>query len=133
MEKLNLDKKSLRKFGITMGIALLVIAALIMARHKQNALVAVTISMLFFVFTFSLPILLKPIYIFWMRLAFILGWINTRLILIIMFYLVFTPIGLVIKLFGLDLLDRKIEKEKHSYWINKGKKIFDPSGYERQF
>ena len=130
MEKLNLDNRSLKKFGITMGVALLVIAVLIMARHRQNALVAVTISMLFFVFAFSLPILLRPIYIFWMRFAFILGWINTRLILIIMFYLVFTPIGLVIKLFGLDLLDRKIEKEKHSYWIEKGKKI---SGYERQF
>ena len=50
-----------------------------------------------------------------------LGWINTRLILFIIFYLVFTPIGLVMRLFGVDLLDKKIDKNKNSYWRRKEK------------
>jgi hypothetical protein len=91
------------------------------------------ISGLFFILAFIAPGLLKPIYIFWMRLAFVLSWINTRLILSIIFYLIFTPVGLGMRLFGVDLLDRKIEKNKDSYWINKEKKEFNARDYERQF
>jgi hypothetical protein len=72
------------------------------------------------------------VYIFWMRLAFILGWINTRIILFIIFYLIFTPIGIVLRIFGIDLLDRKIERDKESYWKKIEKKDMH-SDYQRQF
>ena len=133
MEKLKLDKKTLRKFGIMMGVAFLVISLLLILRHKYNGFITIIFSAIFFIFGFLFPGFLKPIYIIWMRFAFILSWINTRLILIIMFYLVFTPVGLVMKLFGVDLLDRKIEKEKGSYWIKKEKNRFNNPDYERQF
>jgi len=74
--------------------------------------------------------LLKYLYIIWMRLAFILGWINTRILLLAIFYLLFTPIGIGIKLFGVDLLERKIDKNKDSYWKKKDSLAAD---YERQF
>jgi hypothetical protein len=133
MEKFNLDKHNLRKFGITMGIACLLITLLLVIRHKYNIMPTTVISGLFFILAFIAPGLLKPIYIFWMRLAFVLSWINTRLILSIIFYLIFTPVGLGMRLFGVDLLDRKIEKNKDSYWINKEKKEFNARDYERQF
>jgi len=133
MEKLNLDNKSLRKFGITMGIASLIITLIIFIRHKYSVIPASVISVTFLILAFTLPALLKPIYILWMRLAFILGWINTRLILFIIFYLVFTPIGLVMRLFRIDLLDRKIDKNKESYWRKKERSGFSPLNYERQF
>jgi uncharacterized protein involved in cysteine biosynthesis len=135
MEKLNLDRKNLRKFGITMGIAFLVITLFILIRHRSSILPASFISLIFFASAFGMPVLLKPIYIIWMRFAFMLSWINTRLILIIIFYLIFTPVGLIIRLFGFDLLDRRIERDKYSYWTKKDKKIFYPStsSYEKQF
>lgn len=64
-----------------------------------------------------------------MKFAAVLAWVNTRLILIVMFYMVFTPIGFVMRIFGSDQLGLKIEKEKESYWIKKDAKI----NYERQF
>jgi hypothetical protein len=76
---------------------------------------------------------LKPFYYLWMRLAWILSWVNTRLVLVIIFYLVFTPIGLLMKLLGKDLLSLKIEPQKDSYWLKKEKKAFNPQDYERQF
>lgn len=76
---------------------------------------------------------LKYIYRLWMKLGLVLSWINTRLILIILFYLLFTPMGIVMRMFGVDLLDRKIEKGKDSYWRKKEKKEFNPPDYERQF
>lgn len=133
MEKLNLDKNTLKKFGITMGIAFLVITLFILIRHRHSILVTSIALSIFFILAFVAPILLKPIYIFWMKLAFILGWINTRLILFIIFYLIFTPIGLVMRLLGVDLLDRRIDKEKESYWWEKEKRDSNPLDYERRF
>lgn len=133
MEKLKLDKNNLRKFGITMGTAFFVISLLILVRHRHNGFSTSIISALFFIFAFLQPSFLKPIYIIWMGLAFALGWFNTRLILIIIFYLIFTPIGLVMRLFGIDLLDKKIEKNKVTYWRKKESKKFDLLSYEKQF
>lgn len=134
MEKLdNLDKNNLKKFGITMGIAFFIITIFILIRHKHSVLPATIISGIFFIFALFIPSLLKPIYIIWMRIAFILSWINTRLILIIIFYLIFTPVGLGIKIFGIDFLDRKMDKNKDSYWKKSQTKKFNPLDYERQF
>jgi hypothetical protein len=132
MEPLNLTKNNLRKFGITMGMVLGAISLFISLRHTHDALPIAIISLSFFILAI-LPASLKYIYILWMRAASVLGWINTRLILSIMFYLIFTPTGLLMKLFGADLLERKINKRKDSYWIKKEKKDFSPLDYERQF
>jgi len=133
MDKLNLDKSRLRKFGITMGVAFMAITIFILLKHKHTIFYTSIISALFFILAFMAPVLLKPIYIFWMKFAFVLSWINTRLILLIIFYLIFTPIGLAMRLFGVDLLDRKIERNKKSYWKEKEKHKFDRLNYERQF
>jgi hypothetical protein len=131
MEKL--EKNNLRKFGITMGLAFLAITLLILIRHRHNPLPTLSISLIFFLSAYLFPRLLKSIYILWMKLAFILGWINTRLILLVIFYLVVTPVGLVTKLLGIDLLDLRIDKRKVSYWRDREKKVFNPREYERQF
>lgn len=78
----------------------------------------------------TLKIFLKSVYAVWMKFASVLGIINVTLILSLLFYIIFTPIGLIIRLFGRDLLDRKIEKDKTSYWL---KKEFPASDYERLF
>lgn len=133
MEKLNLEKPNLKKFGLTMGVVLLIITFIIFIRHRHTIFYTSLLSGLFFAVAFIAPKLLKHVYIFWMHLAFVLGWINTRLILCILFYLVFTPIGIIIRVCGKDLLERKFDKEAETYWENKEKKELNISGYERQF
>ena len=129
MERINSDLKSLRKFGMTMGIALLAVAVfIIMRRHDPQP--ALLIALIFFILGIAAPILLKPLYIAWMRFAYLLGWVNTRLLLAIIFYLVFTPIGLVMRLCGVDPLKRKINKKEKSYWE---KRESTQLSYERQF
>ncbi|MCX5713524.1 MAG: SxtJ family membrane protein [Candidatus Omnitrophica bacterium] len=129
MEKLDLSKKGLKKFGITMGIAFLVIALLILIRHRHNPCPFFIVSALFFVLGVIFPSFLRPVYIFWMRLAYVLGWINTRLLLLAMFYLIFSPVGLFLRLMRIDPLKRAIDKEKDTYWIKKEDRV----DYERQF
>ena len=59
----------------------------------------------------SLHLLHRP----WMKFADIAGWINTRIIMILLFYLLILPIGLIIRLFGYDPMRRKINKQLQSY------------------
>ena len=75
----------------------------------------------------------KLIYGYWMVLARILSWINTRVILIILYFLVFTPIGFIMKLFKKDVLEIKIQKEIKSYWKKIESEELNLQNYQRQF
>lgn len=133
MEKLNPDKENLKKFGISMGLVLLAITVLFTIRHKSTIYFIPVIALIFLGLGHFASAILRPVYIVWMKLAFILGWINTRLILIILFYAIFTPMGLVMRLLRIDPLDRKIDKEADTYWRRKEKRKFLASDYDRQF
>jgi len=124
------DARSLRKFGITLGVAFVAISGLIYLKRQYFSLPLLIVALAFLASALTIPNALKPVYIIWMKLASVLSWINTRLILCLIFYLVFMPIGLVLRLCGKDLLDRKIQKESNSYWK---KKETAPANYERQF
>lgn len=72
----------------------------------------------FFIVTgLVLPIVLKPIHRLWMMLGTVLGWINQRLILGLIFYVFILPMGLVLKLLRRDALSRKLDKTTASYRI----------------
>ena len=77
--------------------------------------------------------ILRPVYIGWMKFAFVLGWVNTRILLGLFFYLVLTPIGLVLRLTGKDLLGLKIDRTASSYWIKRQRKPFEPGRAKQQF
>ena len=79
-----------------------------------------------------LPRLLRPVYKAWMVLATVLVWVNTRIILMMLFYAVFAPVGLIMRLFR-DPLDRKLHDGCSSYWKQKESRSFDPKTYEHQF
>jgi hypothetical protein len=79
-----------------------------------------------------LPSIMRPIYIVWMALAFPIGWTVSHLLLGAIFYLIITPIGLTLRLFGHDPMERKLDTERASYWIEH-RTGDDPSTYFRQF
>ncbi|MDP2905510.1 MAG: SxtJ family membrane protein [Candidatus Omnitrophota bacterium] len=127
------SREVLKKFGMTMAVAFLVIAAVVFLRRRHAPLSLLVISGSFFVLGIALPAILKPVYAAWMKLAVILSWINTRIILLILFYLILTPIGLIMRVFGKGTLDFKIEKNRDSYWQKKEKKPFSTLDCQRQF
>jgi hypothetical protein len=63
-----------------------------------------------------LPASLGPVYRVWMRFADVLGWINTRIILGLVFFAVFFPIGLIMRLFN-DPMRRKMDQAIDTYRI----------------
>lgn len=77
--------------------------------------------------------LLKTPYLLWMRFAFVLSWVNTRIILALLYYLVITPVGLLLRLFRKDLLDTSPANVRDSYWHKKEPHAPGSERYERQF
>ena len=126
------SKRDIKNFGITIGVILLIISAILFYYNNlfyQNiSIVAIAFIGLGIVF----PILLKPLYVGWMIFAVILGWIMTRVILSGVFYLIMTPIGLIVKLLGNDFLALKAT-DSESYWNNRNSQAELNQDYEKQF
>ncbi len=126
-------KKELKQFGYTMGIVLGVLGMLFLWRGKEWYLYFIVLSVVFLVPAIILPILLKPIQKLWMAVAILLGWLMTRVILSILFYLVIAPIGLILRLSGKDFLNRSFEEHNDSYWIPRETVEHNKEDYEKQF
>lgn len=126
-------KKDLRKFGLTIGIVLLIITALLFYFGRANYYIWGIISGIFLLAALFTPALLKPFNKIWMGLSIILGFITSRIILTILFYLVITPIAFIFKLTDKDPLDLKFNKEAGSYWIKRENTSLSKIDFERQF
>lgn len=127
------SKKDLKKFGLTVGPILLAIGAFLFIKGGNSAVFWGGAGFLLIVLSFAAPVALKPLNKVWMSFAVILGWVMTRLILVVLFYLALTPTGLIAKLFGKDILGRKIDKSRDSYWEKRERKFSDMQSLERQF
>lgn len=126
-------KKELRKFGLTVGSVLTAIAILLLYFEKPSAIYFAVIGGLLILFGALFPQLLKPLNRIWMGLAIILGFIMSRVILTVLFYLVLTPIAILAKIVGKKFMVLKYDKSAETYWekrTNIHKKQID---YERQF
>jgi saxitoxin biosynthesis operon SxtJ-like protein len=121
-------RKQLVIFGITMAVAFAVIALLRLWRRGADeiAIAVFVVAAIFAVLTLA-PSALAPIYRAWMKFAEALGWVNTRVLLILIFYLVVTPIGLIMRLFGRSPLPRD------SHWTEAPRNSYGDRHYEKQF
>ena len=126
-------KKDLRKFGITVGIALLVIAGILFWKEKESFLYFGIAGLLLLLTGFVIPSILKPLNKAWMTLAILMSWVMTRVILTILYYLVLTPLRFLAMLFRKNFLDLTIDKSAKSYWEVRTKSETKPVDYERQF
>ena len=126
-------KKDLRSFGVTIGIILLLIAGFLFYKDKESFQIFLYIGGTFIGFGMIIPIILKPIYIAWMTFAVVLGWFMTRLILSLLFYVIITPIGLVLRIFGKDFLELKKQAVQGSYWNQRDSNLEKNQNYEKQF
>ena len=127
------EKSDLRKFGIIIGVILLVIAGFSLWKEKESFQIFLTIGAVLCVFSVVIPVILKPIYWMWMIFATILGWIMTRVILSILFYVIITPIGLISRLFGKQFLELKWNEKNSTYWNYRSGNVFGKEKYEKQF
>lgn len=114
-----------RNFGLTFAVVFLLVAAYQVFREGYIwALGFGTASVLICALTFVRPSVLAPANRVWTRLGLLLHKVMNPLIMGFMFFLVFTPMGFSMRLFGFDPLARRLrQKNPNSYW-----KTRDPAG-----
>ncbi|MCX6639474.1 MAG: SxtJ family membrane protein [bacterium] len=127
--------KEIRTWALVFALLLAIIATiqLLVWHHGNGARIFYILAGVFFVPGLLFPVLLRPAYQVWMKFAAALARFNTRLILSVVYFLVFAPIGLILRLFRVDLIKEKFDKSAETYWIRRPQTPFDPSTYERQF
>jgi hypothetical protein len=126
-------KRELRKFGITVGIGFAVFAALGFWRGKGFYPYFAAASAVFLCFGLAAPMPLRPVHRVWMAVAQAMGWFMTRVILTVLFYAGFTPIGGLGRLFGKRFMEMGVDPSKDSYWDYRERTAPDPERYEKQY
>ena len=132
----NIDSspRELRKFALAMAVPLALIGGFLLWREKEYYLYFFIASGLFICPGMFVPVVLTPLHKAWMTFSVIMGWFMTRLILCILFFVVLTPMALLMKLLGKDLLDMKFKKEpSESYWLARKADESQKPDYTRQF
>jgi hypothetical protein len=127
------SRRALVKFGLTMGIAFVVLGAVvfIFGSHPERGYALAGIGLLFLLFAWIAPAALRPVRKGWMAFAFALGWVMSRVILTVFFFIAVTPVGLIMRLLGRDPLE--IRAVNDSYWIPRERKPREAKDYERLF
>ena len=114
-----LDKNGLRKFGLTTGAIVAALFGLLLPWLFEHSIptwpwvvagVLVTLAL-------AAPTTLRPVYKVWMKVGNVLGWINTRIILAILFYLLIVPVGILMRVLGKDPMRRSINPDADTYRV----------------
>ena len=122
IKNLDTSKKQLKNFGIVVGTILLIIGIWIFFKSGSIFSYIFGIAGLILIIGgLIFPKNLLKIYKFWMGIAFALGWLVSRIILVFLFYIIVTPIGLIARLFNKKFMDIDYKQKGDSYWIPKSK------------
>jgi multisubunit Na+/H+ antiporter MnhG subunit len=132
-ENLTNQKAESRRFGLTVGCALGILGGLLLWRGKPYYPYFLVIAAALILSALILPRLLGPIHRGWIRLGGLMGWVMTRVVLIILFYVVLTPVSLLARLSGKDFLELGFDRSAETYWIPRDHTDLKEDRYERQY
>ena len=107
-----------KSFGIVFFIVFLLISLYPLTNHENIRIWSLIISLIFLILGLLNSKILNPFNKLWFKFGMILGRIISPIIMSIIFFLVVTPIGLIMKLLKKDLLNLKFNKT-NTYWIEK--------------
>ena len=107
-----------RSFGVVFFIVFLLIAFYPLTYSEEIRVWSATISLIFLVLGLFNSKILTPLNKLWFKFGIFLGKIISPIVMGIIFFLVVTPIGLLMRLLGKDLINLKYNNNK-SYWIEK--------------
>jgi heme/copper-type cytochrome/quinol oxidase subunit 4 len=133
IKKIQSTKKELKKFGLSVGPILVIISFLLYYKKVEAFWYFSAIGVILLGSATIIPVILKPIYLVWMGTATIIGWAMTRLILSLLFYIVLTPLSLILRLFGKKFLELGWEKTQDTYWNYRNLESPGKDSYKNQF
>lgn len=114
-----LDKKGLRNFGYTTGIIVAGLFGLLLPWLFSGPIPRWPwiVAAILATWATIAPLSLQPLYQAWMRFGAVLGWINTRIILGVVFYALILPVGFMARTFTHDPMARKLDADATTYRV----------------
>lgn len=128
-----LTAKELREFGLLAGVIIAGLFGLILPLIRGHSLPIIpwVIAIILVGLAIILPKSLDPVYQVWMKIGFALGWLNNRIILSIVFFIILTPMALMMKLLKRDTMARTFDFQVETYRISS--KIHTSTGMEKPY
>ena len=126
-----MNKKSSNKsFGILFFVVFLGLGLWPLTNDNNPNIYLIIISTIFLILGLLNSKLLSPLNSFWIKFGELLGKIIAPMVMAIIYFLILTPISLIVRLFGKDLLGLKLSKQLKTYWIKRKK---DLGSMDKQF
>jgi large-conductance mechanosensitive channel len=119
----NIKISSNRNFGLVFFIVFLIVSIWPLTYDEPVRFWSAIISSVFLILGLMNSKLLTPLNKLWFKFGMILGAIVSPVVMGVVFFLVVTPIGLIMKIMGKDLLNKKYDKKKRTYWIKRDQLI----------
>jgi len=110
-----------KNFGLVFFVMFILIALWPLLSDGNIRIWSVIVSIIFLILGLLNSKILTPLNKIWIRFGILLGKIVSPIVMGIVYFGVVTPIGLIMKLFGKDILNLKIDKNKNTYWSSKTK------------
>ena len=112
-----------RSFGLLFFVVFLIVSLWPLTHEGSIRIWSVIVSAVFLILGLINSRLLTPLNVLWFKFGMILGAIISPIVMGIVFFLVVTPTGFILRIMGKDLLNKKYDKEKETYWIKRDTSI----------
>jgi hypothetical protein len=122
-----------RSFGLVFTAFFALVGVWPLVHRRPLRLWAFFVSAAFLLVALALPRVLHPLNLLWARFGRLLSKVTNPIITGLMFYVIFTPAGLLLRLFGKDLLRLKYDRSATSYWIRRDPAGLVPESMRNQF
>lgn len=123
----------MKNFGLIIGTIFIIISILLYWKDNQLFPITLFLGSILLISAVIYPLLLKYVYWAWISLGNILSWFITRIILSLLYYFVFTSIGLMGRIINKNFLDLKLNKSNKTYWNERIIKNKNKQSYEKQY
>ncbi len=119
-----MNKKSSNKsFGILFFVVFLGLGLWPLTNDNNPNIYLIIISIIFLILGLLNSKLLSPLNLFWIKFGELLGKIIAPIVMAVIYFFILTPISLIVRLFGKDLLSLKFSKQIKTYWIKRKKDL----------
>ena len=117
MQKIETKISSNRNFGLVFFTIFLIISIWPLMYENPIRVWSLLISIIFLILGLTNSKILTPLNQLWFKFGMLLGSIISPIVMVVVFFIVVTPIGLFMKIMSKDLLNKKYDKKKITYWI----------------
>jgi predicted membrane metal-binding protein len=122
-----------RSFGLTFAVVFTLVGAWLLWKGNRLAVPSFGVAAVFALLAFTVARVLHPLNVVWMHFGLLLNKIVSPVVMGVIFFLVFAPVGIFFRLTGRDALRRTFERDLPSYWIDRSPPGPDGKTLPRQF